>query len=34
MAGAFLLGALSASVIIVIVSCIATIGDDENDKQR
>lgn len=34
MAGAFLLGAISASVIIVIVSYIACIGDDENDKQR
>lgn len=34
MVGAFLLGALSASVIIVVVSCIACIGDDENDKKR
>ena len=29
MVGAFLLGAISASVIIVIVSYIACIGDDE-----
>ena len=34
MVGAFLLGAVSASVIIVVVSCIACIGDDENDEKR
>lgn len=34
MVGAFLLGAVSASVIIVVVSYIACIGDEDNDKKR